>query len=291
MAVDKFGITKLVADGTGIQWYSNWGNGKKRTLKGKGTSKTDNKDPNDSMSFFHCVGKQGNEMTIDGKGICRMKGEHPRLYVGDMKNKFNNVEVTCYVLVKKCMIKSGSYTTFRLAGRSNHHATAKCKCNGKGYAAECFVNQSARTFKDSRFRKELLHPHYANKGFTSGHANLALHTNWFGMKFVLQTSTSTGEVTSKCYTDVTNGAAGGTWVLKGTQVDNGTNWAITAAGELAGIASDIASCKKGCLDKKPAGPPYQEKVTRPGYCCYLRTDFVSEICFKWFSAREIAPLA
>ena len=276
-------------DAPGIRWTNNWDNGHKRTLKGKGTSKTDNTDPDDDMVFFHCVKKEGNVMTVDGAGTCKLTGRHPRVYVGDLKRKFNNVEVTCYARFLKPMIEKGSeYTTFRLATRSNHHAITKCRCNGKGYAVECFINQKELTFKDSRFRKELIHPHYANGPFTSGLKGIDMK-NWLGMKFVLQTSLSTGDVVSKVYFDRTGGVNGGTWTLVGTLKDTGTNWPIKDAKELKGIEGDIKKCKN-CIDSKPV-KPYAEKITRAGFCTYLRTDGVTDSQFRWFSAREIVPLA
>jgi len=278
--LDKFGITKLLPD-NGAKWFARWDNGKARTIKSTGTSKVA-KDPSDSMCRLLCqeYSKEGNMMTIDGNGEAKLQGMHPRIYVMDGTKKWLNTEMTCYAMLVAPRVEPGSYTTFRLCTRSNHHAINQCNCNGTGYSSEFFLPS-----KDQRFRKELNHPHYANWPFSS--PNPALN-QWFGQKLIVYTLPD-NTVHLKCLIDLTDGANGGDWQQVGDYIDNG-NWAISSPKELENIASDISHCKKGCLNPKPV-TPYNRVILEKGIASYLRTDYVNDIRFKRFSIREIIPPA
>jgi hypothetical protein len=298
MATDAFGVYKILPDlSGGIQWYSTaWATGGKRTIKGAGTNGRA-ADPKDKYMFFHAVKTDGNKVTIDGTSgspIAHMSGKNPRIYVNDLwknstKRKFKNVECTAFAKMAKVNIGDGSYTTFRLNSRTNHHATAKCKRNAKGYGAEMFVVQNTLKPKDGRFRKELAHPHYANSKIANIPTTFDWKNNFLGMKFIVYNNKD-GNVACKMYLNVTGGAGGsaGNWTLKQTLIDTGTNWAITDQKELNGIQNDINS-GKDCIDAKPPGPPYREKVTRAGYSSYIRTDWAGDVQVKWASFREIIP--
>lgn len=284
MPLDKFGITKLFPDAdTGIKWYSNWDNGVKRTVKSKGVT-TGNPDPNDPMVDLHSLSysAEGNQMIVYGNGQAKLRGKHPRIYVNNRgQDKFKNVEMTCYAKFEKAIVQSESYTTFRLATRSNHQDSHKCPCNGKGYASEIFIRQDNLAFKDARFRKELIHPHYANAPWAKQTWEMS---KWLGMKFVCFTDKN-NNVVNQTYLDFTDGINGGKWIKVGEKVDSG-DWAITEDKELLNIESDISKCKDNCLDSKPV-KPYNEKILRPGISSYLRTDFIHDCYFKKFSVREI----
>lgn len=276
--LDKFGVTKLLPDG-GSKWFARWDNGKARTIKSKGT-KSPAKDPSDSMLRLLCqeYSKEGNMMTIDGKGEAKLQGKHPRLYVMDGTKKWLNTEMTCYMMLVNPIVEPGSYTTFRLCTRSNHHAITSCNCNGTGYSSEFFLPS-----KDSRFRKELSHPHYANMPFASPVPPLNV---WFGQKLIVYTLPN-NTVKLQCLIDQTDGLNGGDWQPVGELIDSG-NWAINSPKELENIASDISRCKKGCLNPKPVAP-YNRIILEKGVASYLRTDYVNDIRFKKFSVREIVP--
>lgn len=287
---DRFGITMLHPTAqNGIVWENNWDNAIKRTVNSAGIDKR-NSDPNDKMVSLHCPShsSQGNQLIVYGNGTAKLRGQHPRLYI----NKANweplwlNTEMTCYAQFIKPLVMSQSYTTFRLCSRSNHQGEYKCVCNGKGYAHEFNIYQNSMTIKDSRFRKELLHPHYANmktaaaKGFDA--------RKWIGQKFICRNDAK-DNVVIQAYVDYSDGYNGGDWKQIGQYIDEGVNWGITEDKELQGIEKDCLKCKgdSDCVDPAPA-KPYNEKITRKGASCYLRTDFVSDCYFKKFSIREIA---
>ncbi len=284
MTLDKFGITQL-NESVGLEWFSNWDNGHARTINSQGVS-TRNQDPDDPMVDFHCLSysSEGNQFIVYGNGQAKLRGKHPRLYVNKSTHEplWLNTEATIYGKFTKCIIQSGSYTTYRLASRSNHQDSYICQCNGKGYASEIFIRQDTLKFKDARFRKELIHPHYANKYWTSQNWDM---TKWLGLKFICKTD-SNNNVISQTWLDKTDGLNGGNWIKTGEFIDTGTNWAITESKELENIEKDISGCTSGCLDSKPV-PPYNEKILRKGASCYLRTDFIQDSYFKKFSIREI----
>lgn len=281
--LDKFGITQLYPT-AGLEWFSNWDNGVKRIVNSAGIDKR-NQDPNDSLVSLHCPShsSQGNQLIIYGNGQAKLRGQHPRLYVNnpDSSPLWLNTEMTIYGKFTKCIIKPESYTTFRLASRSNHQAEYQCVCNGKGYAHELFIKQDTLTLKDSRFRKELVHPHYANQ-MTNASSGVSMST-WIGQKFVCKTEKNS--VKLEAYIDLTNGLNGGDWKLIGSFTDSGT-WAVTEPKELEGIEDSISRCNSDCLDSKPI-KPYNEKILRKGASCYLRSDFIQDSYFKNFSIREI----
>ena len=282
MVLDRFGITELNPS-KGFEWFSNWDNGVKRTVNSEGVS-VRNRDPSDAMVDFHCLSysTEGNQFIVYGNGQAKLRGKHPRLYINHVNQDplWGNIEMTIYGRFTKCIVEKGSYTTYRLAGRSNHQNTHKCKRDAKGYAAEIFIRQDTLMAKDARFRKELVHPHYANSSFP---VPIAAMSNWVGMKFICKTINE-DQVLNQCFLDYSNGQNGGVWNKAGEFVDTG-KWAITSSKELANIDEDINS-GSGCIDTKPV-KPYNEKVLRKGASCYLRTDYVQDCYFKNFSIRSI----
>lgn len=281
---------------TGMQWYNNWASRKNKglILKGDGTSGRV-QDPEDQCVDFSCSKNEGNTVKFPGDGTIIMTGQHPRLYVNDLykgaktQRKAQNVEMTCYCKVVAAMIYTDSYTTFRLATRSNHDHTATCKRDGQGYASELFFDQNTCKTGGPRFRKEVCHPHYANSDIKNLAKGFDSHNSWLGMKFVLQNNKA-GNVSLKCYWDKNQGSGGGAWTAVAPQVlvDTGTNWAVNTPKELDGIENDMNS-GSSCRDAK-IPKPYSAKITRAGYSSYLRTDGAKDVRFKWFSIREIAPL-
>lgn len=283
--LDEFGITKLYPT-TGAEWFSKWGNGKKRSFDSQGINKR-NEDLDDTMSSFHCNSylEQGHQMIVYGNGQMKMRGEHPRLYINKPNQEplWLNTEMTCYAKFTKPIIKTGSYTPFRLASRSNHHNEYRCICDGKGYATEIMIKQDTLYVKDARFRKELIHPHYANKKYAMP---IIPMSNWVGLKFICKTVNN--NVLLQTFIDLTDSANGGEWDKVGEFIDDGTNWPIAEPKELDNIESDCNRCigDSDCTDSAPL-PPYNEKIMRRGASCYLRSDFIQHAYFKKFSIREI----
>lgn len=298
IVLDKFGITELnPTKAGGLEWFCNWSNGKKRTVKSQGMSQR-NGDKYDSMFSLHCPSykQQQNVIEIGGKGRATLRGQHPRIYIckKDGSPVWGDVEITCYSKIIKTYpdgvdpeVPAGkTYTTFRLAARSNHHLEYKCICNGMGYNSEFFIGGNAR------LRKELMHhgpglSHYANAAGT--HVVYPLG-EWVGHKFIVKTlSESPPKVLLQTFVDNTNGGHGGVWTKAMEYVDDG-NWAITGS-ELKGIEADITSCTGdiGCVDGPPCPPkgPYNKVIVRQGGSCYLRTDWVKDSVWKNFSIREI----
>jgi hypothetical protein len=297
---DRFGITQLFPT-VGAEWTSNWDNGKERELKNMSSNgrKKPFLDPYDNWVDLHCHSykEEKNWASIDGNGVMKLLGPHPRLHIHkplDQKNLaiWKNTEMTCYAYVpSQGAFMSGYYppgsstfqtatnSQFDLRTRSIHHLEHLGRCNGLSYISTINLMKSFHAF-----RKEIVHGYYANQ---PGTRFIMPKDKWWGQKFICRDYDNDTKVKLEKYLNLDGDKV--TWTKVGEKLDTGS-WAITDKADKDGAKKYIPTCKKKCIDKKPPGPPWNKIILRAGRGAYIRTDFSKDLRFKWFSIREIAPL-
>ena len=269
--VDKWGIKQLYPS-VGKEWFSNWDNGKARTIQAKGISAPWPADPDDPTSTIICpdYSSQKNEMIIDGKGSMIMSGEHCRNY---HRGPWQNVEMTAYY--KRIKAFTGSISViFRMAARSEHQD--QYKCPGSGRTMGAFELKGNGTVQ---LRKEITHT--TPDGYADNIVASGIKTPMeAGVKFILR-NVGTNAILSQAYISDTK-ANGGNWVKVLEKLDSG-NWPYTNSAALSGYkgASDgTGTCKKL--------PTPTSIWTGPATSCYFRNDGnVTQVSNA--SIREIAP--
>lgn len=270
--LDKFGIKQFYPS-VGHDWFSQWDNGKVRTLRGTGNCPSPARilDPDDSQSWLQCNpgSALGQNVRIDGKGVAEMEGKNVRYYIMDGK-KWLNVEMTGYYY----NVKPFSGTTnvaCRLAVRTNHWNYLTCASSGTEYAYEEKINGTVQ------LRKELGHPWYADNVIST---TIGVPTGrWVGMKIICR-NTPEGWVLIEGYRDMTDGANGGDWKKVLEKLDKG-DWHMAPADVTGwnGLKDGVGICKK------VASPTAILKDAADA--CMIRCD--GQIMrFKKMSAREIA---
>ena len=140
LAQDRFGVEMLhpTVPG-GREWCCKWDNGRARALASVGT------DPDDPE--FHLRGTAG-ALAIDGRGVARLSGVGPRMYVYDRGPTWGNVEVTFYARrVAEFAFKSSQ--GFVVGARSEHQDADADPCNARTYYGRLLYDGRAN------FQKEL----------------------------------------------------------------------------------------------------------------------------------------
>jgi hypothetical protein len=227
---DKFGIKMLYSTTSNVvggikgrEWFSNWNNGKFRTL-----SRFGERDPYDTE-----LSLRGNRvLEIDGRGTLEMEGESSRIYVYDtlMQKRWLNVEITFYAK-RETESYFSSMQGFTVGSRSNHQSIADCPCNGLTYYA------SAKYDGRLHFFKEIVHGnsygtseqpqticvtknwwnpcHFIENGYyTDIYDNwdgIHVRHHWLGYKFIIRTQTASQTVQLQMWRDFADGLNGGTW--------------------------------------------------------------------------------
>lgn len=306
VSLDRFGVAKFFPS-VGREWFSNWDNGYSRQIVSRRVN-IQNLDPYDRESDFHA--SSDNTCYIDGKGIMKLSGHAPRFYVHDPYTfpppenirKWQNVEMTCYGMllslkdVSSLRPSEGSKaTTFSLRARSNHQDHGRCACNGNGYISEWGIRASGAFRWRHGFRKEFIHPHYAEQTWPSlviKHEPSMQVGKWVGHKFICRNVNSARHVLLQSWRDDTDALNGGQWVKVNEYIDKG-GWKVNPDDILSGsFQNDLnTKCSDCCLDGPPPGGVNTDVIwTSPRISCYLRTDNVEDMRFKNFSIREISPL-
>ena len=265
---DKFSLKELYKTATnGRVWFSNWGNGKNRTLQ------SGDRDPFDA----EFISRGNGTTTIDGQGSAHLTGDAPRMYVYDAAKikKWNNVEVTVYA---KRISETGKVSSqgIVIGARSEHQdATADNPCLGRTYYGRLLYDGRAV------FQKEVIHegaysvnkPEENHKALWNTKDGTMPYNKWIGVKFVAYTNADHKSVKLELYRDLTEGLNGGTWEKVAEYTDDGA-WSQTDTG---------ADVKAKC------GYSAGKVLLDPGTSVFIRNDNVSDVQYKMFSIREITP--
>lgn len=265
---DVFGLKMLYpsASENAREWHEKWANAKPRQLV------SGERDPFDYQLMARGIGV----VSIDGKGVAKMSGEFPRLYVYDAakKKKWNNVEVTVYM---KRISETGTLPSQGLVvgARSEHQDAEDNPCLGQTYYGKLLYDGRAI------FQKEIIHSEIYSVGkpdeehkapWEMGDDAVFPKEKWIGMKFVVRTNPDKS-VSLELYRDLTNGDGGGLWEKITEYTDDG-EWKQTDTGTDAEV---FLKCRH----------PINKVLLEPGTSVFIRNDSVGSAEYKWFSIREI----
>lgn len=265
-ATDKWGITKLNPTiSAGREWFSKWDNGQARTF-------TWGQDPYDPE--FH--GRGDGLYTIDGQGVLKAASTGDggvRMYVYDedyqdigydpnLFKTWNNVEVTVYYMR---VSDTGVAHAGMVAGAKIRHVPDSDLCGTRGYYGR-FRHDGAIDFD-----KEIRHPTSVPKAKGTKPWSVLPSNVWIGYKYIVQDVDNGTHVKLELWRDLTDGANGGTWEKLHEYVDTAASaW---GAGQ--------TPCASGV-------DPAQIMVGR-NLSVFIRDDEVSDVRYKRWSIREIAP--
>jgi len=264
---DKWGITKLNPTITGgREWFSKWDNGHARSFPW-------GPDPYDPE--FHARGD--GSYSIDGQGLLTAFSTNTggvRMYVHDQNyqggafspslfKSWNNVEVTVYYMRVSEIGVPIPRAGMVAAAKINHYDTEADPCGARGYYGRF------RHDGDIDFDKEIQHPDVSVAIARESKPWSVLPRNvWIGYKYIVRDVDGGTHVKLELWRDLTNGANGGTWEKLHHDVDTG--W-----------GTGLAPCKPGV---DPA-----QIMTGPNLSVFIRDDNVSDVRYKRWSIREIAP--
>lgn len=263
---DKWGITKLNPTiSGGREWFSKWDNGQARTFT------WGHKDPYDPE--LH--GRGAGSYSIDGQGV--LTAVRPdgavRLYVYDENypstsgaaitpfKKWNNVEVTVYYM--RVDDSGESNNGMVAAAKINHDNVDDHPCDARGYYGK--FQHDGKT----RFEKELRHADSWAKTTPVSWWSVLPSNVWIGYKYIVRDVDGGTHVKLELWRDLTDGANGGSWEKVDQYVDAG------------GWGAGLTPCEPG---KDPA-----QIMTGPNLSVFIRDDNVTDVRYKRWSIREIAP--
>jgi len=276
LKLDGFGISELnpTIPG-GREWRCKWDDGFPREIAAV------ERDPRDPEFLMKGIGK----IEIDGKGVAKLSGECPRMYVNDPgsgKPKWLNVEITFYAKRVAESSDSIDYRGFVAQARTEHQDAEERPNLGAGYYGK--MTYDGRMI----FQKELIHKSGAgysvNKPLDGvrrfwGHGSGEMPKGvWIGFKLLVRSVDSGGHVQLELLRDMEDGAGGGDWERVAFYKDEGgwTNPSLTDA-----MLEEFYA---------PGEFKRDQILTRPGSSVYIRNDGILEGDYKRFSVREIAPL-
>ena len=263
-STDKWGISKLNPTiSAGREWFSKWDNGQARTF-------TWGQDPYDPE--FH--GRGDGLYTIDGQGVLKAAstgGGGVRMYVYDQNYQdtgydpslfktWNNVEVTVYYMR---VSDTGVPYAGMVAAAKIRHAPDSDLCGTRGYYGR-FRHDGGIDVE-----KEIRHPDSVAIASPTSPWSVLPSNVWIGYKYIARDVDNGTHVKLELWRDMTDGANGGTWEKLYEHVDTG------------GWGTGHTPCASGV---DPA-----QIMTGPNLSVFMRDDSVSDVRYKRWSIREIAP--
>lgn len=267
--IDKFGIKELYNSYIGgREWYSKWDNKHARTWN----ASSDDPYDEEFITQYKGVGS----WSTDGKGILKISGFSPRMYVIDPEEhmSWHNVEITVYG--QRISDNNISYAGIMAYARTNHMIDTN-ECDTRGYGG--------RFTLDGRidFEKEIAH--HAPNGYaqvaTKYYWSEGMPKNvWIGYKFVVY-DIKDGNVRLELWMDTTDGFNGGNWTKVDEFIDTGNNFGKGLYGCKFNISPyDILSNS----DNRPGS-----ETGKPNLAVYFRSDDIGTdgLWYKKASIREI----
>ena len=266
-ATDRFGVTQLYPTASGgKEWVSKWDNGVARSFAGV--------DPQDAW-FDAAHGSA--QYSIDGKGLFKITGSTPRMYIHDPAkvNEWHDVEATVYAM--RVADDSTPYAGIVNVTRSNHGTTGpelSNLCDTRGYGARVRYDGTVD------FDKETSHPNATAVNskplFTGGLPK----NKWIGYKHVTY-DMANGHVMNEVYVDLTDGLNGGTWQKVNSFEDTGSNMGVGAVACKSGISPTVILTNSDARPGSESG--------KPNITVYWRSTNVGTngLVYKKMSVREI----